>query len=74
MSRKGSPGPVSRQGVLCRDWAPRPDAHDSACGRTTGMRARLGHACDNTVDARDRDTWPDVATEILCRDRVWGWD
>ena len=42
-------------------------AHDPACVRATGMHSWLGHALDI-------DTWLRVAIELLCRDRVWGWD
>ena len=33
-----------------------------------GLGSGRGFLC------RDRDFWPCVVTEILCRDRIWGWD
>ena len=50
-------GPVSQQGSSCRNRVPR-------------ILDDLGR--DRGFLYRDRDFWPHVATEILCRDRVWG--
>ena len=49
-------------------------AHAPTWACATGLRGRLEREHDIAACMRDKDSRSRVATDLLCHNRVWGWD